>query len=88
LILAKLSSFQAKSGVAISTSLDHPTSAMKVFSVLTAMIALGLGSCERHEWESETPKSSDTINLFKHGEADKHSEDKHNKPEDQEDSGE
>ncbi len=65
-----------KSGVAISTSLDYRTSAMKVFSVLTAMIALGLGSCERHEWESETPKSSDTINLFKHGEADKHSEDK------------
>jgi hypothetical protein len=61
---------------------------MKVFSVLTAMIALGLGSCERHEWESETPKSSDTINLFKHGEADKHSEDKHSKPEDKEDSGE
>ena len=88
MILAKLSSFQAKSGVAISTSLDYRTSAMKVFSVLTAMIALGLGSCERHEWESETPKSSDTINLFKHGEADKHSEDKHNEPEDQEDSGE
>ena len=65
-----------KSGVAISTSLDYRTSAMKVFSVLLAMIALGLGSCERHEWESETPKSSDTINLFKHGEADKHSEDK------------
>jgi hypothetical protein len=77
-----------KSGVAISTSLDYRTSAMKVFSVLIAMIALGLCSCERHEWESETPKSSDTINLFKHGEADKHSEDKHKKPEDQEDSGE
>ena len=49
---------------------------MKFFSVLIAMIALGLCSCERHEWESETPKSSDTINLFKHGEGDKHSEDK------------
>ena len=49
---------------------------MKFFSVLMVMIALGLCSCERHEWESETPKSSDTINLFKHGEGDKHSEDK------------
>ena len=49
---------------------------MKVLSVLIAMIALGLCSCERHEWESETPKSSDTINLFKHGEADKHSAEK------------
>ena len=77
-----------KSGVAISTSLDYRTVAMKLFSVLTAMLALGLCSCERHEWESETPKSSDTINLFKHGEADKHSEDKHSKPEDKEDSGE
>jgi hypothetical protein len=77
-----------KSGVAISTSLDYRTAAMKLFSVLTAMLALGLCSCERHEWESETPKSSDTINLFKHGEADKHSEDKHSKPEDKEDSGE
>ena len=61
---------------------------MKFFSVLTAMIALGLCSCERHEWESETPKSSDTINLFKHGEGDKHSEDKkedeHTKSEDDE----
>ncbi|MDB4708518.1 hypothetical protein OAF57_11080, partial [Akkermansiaceae bacterium] len=60
-ILAKLSSFQVKSGVAISVSLDYPTSVMKVLSVLIAMIALGLCSCERHEWESETPKSSDTI---------------------------
>ena len=41
---------------------------MKFFSVVTAVIALVLCSCERHEWESETPKSSDTINLFKHGE--------------------
>ncbi|MDB4371723.1 hypothetical protein N9Z69_00970 [bacterium] len=49
---------------------------MKVLSVLIAMIALGLCSCERHEWESEPPKSSDTINLFKHGEADKHSAEK------------
>jgi hypothetical protein len=65
-----------KSGVAISVSLDYPTSVMKVLSVLIAMIALGLCSCERHEWESETPKSSDTINLFKHSEADKHSAEK------------
>ena len=49
---------------------------MKVLSVLIVMIALGLCSCERHEWESETSKSSDTINLFKHGEADKHSAEK------------
>jgi hypothetical protein len=77
-----------KSRVAISVSLDYRICVMKVFSVLTVMIALGLCSCERHEWESETPKSSDTINLFKHGEADKHSEDKkedeHTKSEDDE----
>ncbi|MDB4653091.1 hypothetical protein OAE39_02320 [Akkermansiaceae bacterium] len=58
-----------KSGVAIFVSLDYPTGVMKLFSVITAVIALGLCSCERHEWESETPKSSDTINLFPaHGE--------------------
>jgi hypothetical protein len=74
--LAKLSSFQVKSGVAISVNLDYRPSVMKIFSVLNATIALGLCSCERHEWESETPKSSDTINLFKHGEGDEHSEDK------------
>jgi len=77
-----------KSRVAISVSLDYRTCVMKVFSVLLAIIALGLCSCERHEWESETPKSSDTINLFKHGEADKHSvdkkEDEHAKSEDEE----
>lgn len=57
---------------------------MKCFSVLLSVIALGLCSCERHEWESETPKSSDTINLFKHedhsAEKDAHGED-HAKPE-------
>ena len=39
---------------------------MKQFTVLLGVIGLGLSSCERHEWESEEPKSSDTINLFKH----------------------
>tara|TARA_B100000963_G_C22143436_1_gene458541 strand:+ start:111 stop:347 length:237 start_codon:yes stop_codon:yes gene_type:complete len=56
--------------------LDYRIPAMKFFSVLLAMIALGLWSCERHEWESKDPKSSDTINLFKHGEGHKHSQDK------------
>ena len=41
---------------------------MKLLTVFTALVVLGLCSCERHEWESETPKSSDTINLFKHDE--------------------
>ena len=41
---------------------------MKLFSVLLSVIGFGLCSCERHEWESETPKSSDTINLFLHEE--------------------
>lgn len=78
--LVKLSSLQLKSGVAISISVDYPEVVMKIFSVLTAMIALGLCSCERHEWESETPKSSDTINLFKHGEHGKEDKDvKHKK---------
>ena len=49
---------------------------MKILSILIALIALSLCSCERHEWESKEPKSSDTINLFQHGEADKHSADK------------
>lgn len=39
---------------------------MKKFTVLLAVIGLGLCSCERHEWESDPPKSSDTNNLFKH----------------------
>ena len=39
---------------------------MKQFTVLLAVIGLGLCSCERHEWESDPAKSSDTINLFKH----------------------
>ncbi len=46
---------------------------MKQFTVLLAVISLGLCSCERHEWESDPPKSSDTINLFKHED---HSEEK------------
>jgi hypothetical protein len=45
---------------------------MKILSILIAMIALSLCSCERHEWESKEPKSSDTINIFQHGEADNH----------------
>ncbi len=45
---------------------------MKKITVLLAAIALGLCSCERHEWESDPPKSSDTVNLFKHED---HSED-------------
>lgn len=39
---------------------------MKKFSVLFAVIGFCVCSCERHEWESDPPKSSDTINLFKH----------------------
>ena len=39
---------------------------MKQFTVLLAAVGFCLCSCERHEWESETPKSSDTINRFKH----------------------
>jgi hypothetical protein len=75
-----------KSGVAIFISLDYPTGVMKLFSVLTALVALGLCSCERHEWESDPPKSSDTINLFPaHGEHGDDSEHKkeggHSKPE-------
>ena len=45
---------------------------MKQLTVLFAVIGLGLCSCERHEWQSDPPKSSDTINLFQHEE---HSED-------------
>lgn len=41
---------------------------MKKFSVLFAVIGFCVCSCERHEWESDPPKSSDTINLFKHEE--------------------
>lgn len=48
--------------------LAYFTGVMKLFSVLLSVIGFGLCSCERHEWESETPKSSDTINLFKHEE--------------------
>jgi hypothetical protein len=59
---------------------------MKLFPVLTALVALGLCSCERHEWESDPPKSSDTINLFPaHGEdgddAEHENEGGHSKPE-------
>jgi|GEM_PF-1626518 len=45
---------------------------MKLSFVLFALIGLGLSSCERHTWETEKeqggPKSTDTINLFKHEE--------------------
>lgn len=67
-IPARLSRFRAKSRVAICARLDYQTGVMKLFPVFTALVVFGLCSCERHEWESETPKSSDTINLFKHGE--------------------
>jgi hypothetical protein len=57
---------------------DYQTGAMKQFTVLLAVIGLGLCSCERHEWESETPKSSDTINLFKHDDhSGEHKKDEH-----------
>lgn len=65
---------------------------MKQFSVLLAVIGVCLCSCERHEWESESPKSSDTINLFKHGEPSKEGEHKegedHAKPESEKKEGE
>ena len=67
-----------QTGVAFFGWLAYPDRVMKLFSVLLSVIGFGLCSCERHEWESETPKSSDTINLFKHeedhGSADKHPE--------------
>lgn len=50
----------------------YPAGAMKHFFVLLALIGFGLSSCERHTWETSEenggPKSSDTINLFKHEE--------------------
>lgn len=59
---------------------------MKQFSVLLAVIGLGLCSCERHEWHTdpdEKPKSSDTINLFLHEDHSKgeHAEDGDHKAE-------
>lgn len=53
---------------------------MKFFSALSVVISLLLCSCERHEWETEgNPKSSDTINLFKHEDhsGDEHASDDH-----------
>ena len=43
---------------------------MKLSFVLFALVGLGLTSCERHTWETPEseggPKTTDTINLFKH----------------------
>ena len=49
--------------------------------VLLAVIGLGLSSCERHEWESDEPKSSDTINLFKHEDHSGHEGENHEETE-------
>ena len=51
---------------------------MKQFSVLLGVLGLFLSSCERHEWESDEPKSSDTINLFKHEDHSGHDKDGEN----------
>jgi len=52
--------------VAFCELVAYPAGVMKQFTLLLAVIGLGLCSCERHEWESDPAKSSDTINLFKH----------------------
>lgn len=69
--------------VAFSHRLPYPAGAMKHLFVLLAVISLGLSSCERHEWESNPPKDTDTNRLFKHEGGDDHKKDeeKENKDE-------